>query len=246
MRALLAAAAGLLLASPGDARAQPPSPELAAADRCDRPRIAKALGVDTVHHAIGCLALDGNPAERWLVAAARQPDGPPRSTLPVLLGVVRGDKALWRDEVTVGKAAGPELQDAIAKAEDRFVWIEPQALGDGRGARVGISGQWGQRDSTVRELALVLGLRPGADAPRLLWSGLGNARETRSELCRIETFTTFRLVDEHTLERTSQVRATFDAKAKAPGVSKAERRELQKSCVAPDPQPTPQRFPIPP
>ena len=112
--------------------------------------------------------------------------------------------------------------------------------------RLYISHMWGQRDSTVREVALLLRLPATGDAPTVLWSGLGNARESRAELCRIETFTTFRVVDDHTLERASQVRATFDAKARAAGISRAERREMQKKCVTPDPQPEPQRFPLAP
>jgi hypothetical protein len=236
-----------LLAPAGAAGIQAPSPELAAGARCDRGRLAKALGVSTVHFALGCLLLESTPSERWLVAAAHQPDDArSREALPVILGVVHDDRALWRQEVVVGKDAGEEVQEAISKADDRFVWIEPQALGQARGARVGISSQWGERDSMVREVALVLRLPVTGDAPRLLWSGPGNARESRAEVCRIETVTTFRLVDEHTLERADQVRATFDPMAAGPRLSRAARNELKKNCVAPDPPPAPQRFPVAP
>src|SRR5262245_1331165 len=118
----IGAAAALVVTLRLPALAQTPTPELAAGDRCERARVAKALGLDSPHHAVGCLT---RPGERWLGSAVRQPDGPSAretATLPVWLGIVRGDRALWRDQVTVGEGAPAEVREAIAKAEDRFVW----------------------------------------------------------------------------------------------------------------------------
>jgi hypothetical protein len=95
--------------------------------------------------------------------------------------------------------------------------------------------------SATGELALLFRLPTDGGALRLVWSGLGNTRESRLEYCLIEGIATFQLVDDKTLERQIRITSNVNRETKLP---RARARELEKKCVA-TPQ-DPQRFAITP
>jgi hypothetical protein len=161
--------------------------------------------------------------------------------LTVRLGLARDQAVLWRGEVRPDLKATPELRELMEKSEEWLVAIDDQPLGRQRGVRVGVVGHWGTETMSVREIALLFRLPTDGGAMQLVWSGLGNTRESRLDYCTIEGIATFQLVDDHTLER--QLRLTPTVNRDTP-VPRAKARQLEKKCVA-EPQ-EPRRFPVNP
>jgi hypothetical protein len=159
--------------------------------------------------------------------------------LVVRLGLIKDQAVLWRGELRPEGKESSELRELLDKSDEWLVGIDDQTLGRARGVRVGVVGHWGGEMMSVRELALLFSLPSDGGAMRLVWSGLGNTRESRLEYCLIEGIATFQLVDDKTLERQMHVTSNVNREIKVP---RARARELEKKCVA-KPQ-DPQRFPV--
>jgi hypothetical protein len=229
------------------------APAQAPTSRCDGSQAARLLGL---------------PARDWQVACWRVPDGreviaavplpplvptsltkvgkpnkgkaPETAPLVVRLGVAREQTILWRGDVRPEAKETPELREALERSEEWLVGVEDQPLGAERGVRVGVVGHWGGDVMTVREIALLFRL-PAEGAPRLLWSGLGNSRESRFDYCRIENIATFQLVDERTIEKTVHASHNINRDLATP-LPRARAKELEKKCVS-TPQ-EPRRLPV--
>lgn len=165
-------------------------------------------------------------------------EGAPAGPLVVRLGLVRDGAVLWRGEIRPdGKTA--EVREVLKKSEEWLVGVEDQPLGEARGVRVGVVGHWGHDLMSVREIAFLFRLPAEAGAMQLLWSGIGNTRESRFDYCRIEGIASFQLVDPRTLERSVHVSHNINRETQLP---RPQARALEKKC-SPTPQPS-QRFPI--
>jgi hypothetical protein len=166
----------------------------------------------------------------------------PAGSLVVRLGMSKDGTVTWRGELRPDPKATPELREVLEKSDEWLVAIEDMTLGHDRGVRIGVVGHWGDETMSVREIALLYRLPEHAGPLRLVWSGLGNTRESRHDYCLIEGIATFQLVDDKTLER--QLRVTPTINRDTNHLPRARARALEKKCVA-DP-PAPQRFPIAP
>jgi hypothetical protein len=251
-RAIAVALGAALLAIPAArAGAQPGT-------RCDGSQAAKLLGLATRDWQVACWALaDGRrviagvPLAPLTPAAPATPPGKggrarkreaqtaPAGPLVVRLGLAKDEALLWRGELRPEAKDSLELRDVLEKSEEWLVGIEDQPLGADRGVRIGVVGHWGTDTMIVREIALLYRLPAGAGPMRLVWSGVGNTRESRLDYCRIEGIATFQLVDAGTLERRVHVSHNINHEVQLP---RARARALEKQCV-PREQP-PQRFPL--
>jgi hypothetical protein len=227
-----------------------------AGTRCDGGAAAKALGLAAREWQVACWQVDDGrqviaavplaplPSAAEILKPHTPKDGktPPQPPLVIKLALARDAIILWRGEVRPDAKTSPELKEVLERSEEWLVGIDDVNLGRERGVRVGVVGHWGEEVMSVREIALLFRL-PAADgvAPRLLWSGLGNTRESRLDYCLIEGIATFTLVDDKTLERQMRLTANVNRDTKL-GRSKA--RALEKKCAV-EPQ-EPKRFPIAP
>jgi hypothetical protein len=214
--------------------------------RCDAEPAARTLGVPRRDWQVACLRLDDS---RRVIAAvpltplAGPPVARPGSAPPLVLrlGLAKGDTVVWRDEMRFGAGAPTDLHEVLEKSEEWLVEIDGQPLGTTPGVRIGVMGHWGGEAMSVREIALLFRLPSDAGPLRLLWSGLGNTRESRSDYCLIQGMASFQLVDDRTIER--QMRLTPIINRDTP-VPRKRARALEKGCVA-KPQPA-QRFAVRP
>jgi hypothetical protein len=253
IRRVLTALLGAL-ALPAAALAGPPPP---AFSRCDGEPVARTLGLPRHDWQVACLRLDDN---RRLIAAVplapleplkmkiMTPPKRPRTVaataappLVVRLALAKGDAVVWRDEMRFDRGAPADLREVLDKSEEWLVGIDAQALGATNGVRIGVMGHWGSEAMSVREIALLYRIPSDAGPLRLLWSGLGNTRESRSDYCLIEGMASFQLVDDRTLERQIRLTPIINRETQVP---RRRARALEKSCVV-TPQPT-QRFVVRP
>jgi hypothetical protein len=204
------------------------------------------LGVARRDWQVACLRLDetrrviaGVPLTPLTGSAGTRPGTAP--PLVVRLALAKGEAVVWRDEVRFGAQAPTDLREVLDKAEEWLVGVDGQPLGAAPGVRVGVVGHWGGDSMSVREIALLYRLPPDAGPLKLLWSGLGNTRDSRSEYCLIEGIASFQLLDDHTIER--QMRLTPIINRETP-VPRRRARALEKGCVV-KPQPA-RRFAVQP
>jgi hypothetical protein len=222
--------------------------------RCDGGPAAKGLGLAAHDWQVACWRVeDGReviaavplaplvPAAELLKSHAHKvaKEQPPQPPLVIRLALARDGLILWRGELRPDGATSPDLKEVLERSEEWLVGIDDQTLGRERGVRIGVVGHWGQEAMSVREIALLFRLPTEGGIPRLLWSGLGNTRESRLDYCLIEGIATFQLIDDKTLERQMRLTSNINRETK---VAKAKARELQKKCVA-EPQ-EPKRFPV--
>jgi hypothetical protein len=146
---------------------------------------------------------------------------------------------VWRDEMRFDRGAPADLREVLDKSEEWLVGIDAQALGASSGVRIGVMGHWGSEAMSVREIALLYRLPADAGPLKLLWSGLGNTRESRADYCLIEGMASFQLVDDRTLERQMRLTPIINRETAVPP---RRARALEKGCVA-KPQPA-QRFAV--
>jgi hypothetical protein len=226
--------------------------------RCDGAAPLEKLGLPASEWQVACWRVeDGRqvvaavamPSLKSLVAAkmvrpataadagAKKP--PPDPALVVELAVFKDGALVWRGQAHPDARGAPELREVLDKSEEWLIGIDDLALGDGRGVRVGVVGHWGGDAMSVREIALLYRLPPEGGAMRLVWSGLGNTRESRQDYCLIEGIATFQLVDDKTIERQMRLTPTINRETKLP---RAKAKALEKKCTA-EPQ-DPKRFPI--
>jgi hypothetical protein len=197
----------------------PPSP-------CDGTAFAQTLGTPRHDWQLACLRLDDT--RRVVAAVPLVPPDRPTAEPRLRLALASGDEVIWRQDFPFKAGAGPELQEVLAKSDEWLVGLEAQPLGAARGVRVSVVGHWGGSSMFVREIALLFRL-PAAKGPlTLLWSGLGNTRESRFDYCRIDGMATFSLVDEHTLERKIELTPTINRDAPVPP---RRARQLEKGCT---------------
>lgn len=167
--------------------------------------------------------------------------GKPAETPPLIvrLGVVREQALLWKGEVRPEAKDSADLREILTRSVEWLVGVEDQPLGTERGVRVGVVGHWGDDVMTVREIAFLFRLPTEAGPLKLVWSGLGNTRESRFDYCRIENIATFQLVDPVTIQREVHASHNINRDVTLP---RARARELEKKCssTAQDPQ----RFPV--
>ena len=225
------------------ASAQPPDA------RCDGAAAARLLGVKSLEWQVACWRIDGG--RQVIAAVPLVPLGPsPGPTakakareggagpLVVRVALASGDRIVWRDEVHPERNASAEVREVLDKSEEWLVGIEDQPLGHDRGLRVGVVGHWGGDVMSVREIVLLYRLLPEGGL-RLVWTGIGNTRESRFDYCRLEGIATFQLVDDHTLERALRLTPSIDHDKQLP---RARARALEKKCVVKEQEP--QRFPL--
>lgn len=226
--------------------------------RCDGAQAGKLLGVSRDWQ-VACWRLDDG--REVIAAVPLAPLGPasegafrplnkdrktkakPETAAPleVRLALARDATVLWRGDMKPDGKGSADLRELLEKSEEWLVGIEDQQLGKDRGVRIGVVGHWGREAMWVRELALLFRL-PGEGIPmRLVWSGLGNTRESRLDYCLIEGIASFQQVDDKTLERQMRLTPTVNRETKVP---RAKARDLEKKCVATSPDP--QRFPLTP
>jgi hypothetical protein len=204
---------------------------------CDGNAFAQALGTPRRDWQLACLRLDDT--RRVIAAVPLVPADRPSAEPRLRMALTSGDGVIWRQDFPFKTGAGPELQEVLAKSEEWLVGLEDQPLGAAHGVRVSVVGHWGTTSMFVREIALLFRL-PAAKGPlALLWSGLGNTRESRFDYCRIDGMATFSLIDEHTLERTIELTPTINRESPVPP---KRARQLEKACTA-KPE-APQRFRI--
>jgi hypothetical protein len=232
----------------GVARAEPGT-------RCDGAQAGKLLGVPAREWQVACWRIDdGREVIAAVPLAPLMPTlslmKPPRkgsrgsekekaAPLEVRLALAKDAAVLWRGEMRPDGKSAADLREVLEKSEEWLVGIDDQALGKARGVRIGVVGHWGREAMSVREIALLFRLPTDGGAMRLVWSGLGNTRESRLDYCLIEGIATFQLVDDKTLERQLRLTPTINRETK---VSRPKARELEKKCVA-EPQ-EPRRFPV--
>jgi hypothetical protein len=222
-------------------RAAPSAPAFA---RCDADPAARTLGVSRHDWHVACLRLD---AVRRVIAAvpltplAGSAPIKPGSAPPLVirLGLAKGDEIVWHGDMRLGAGAPADLREVLEKSEEWLVDIDAQPLGMSTGLRIGVMGHWGGEVMSVREIALIYRLPADTGELKLLWSGLGNTRESRSEYCLIEGMATFQLVDDRTIERQMRVTAIVNRETPLPP---RRARALEKGCVV-KPQPA-QRFAV--
>jgi len=236
-RLAIALGLGLLL---GSGAAGVPHAQAQPGDRCDGAQAAKLLGVATREWQVACWRIEGG--RRVIAAVPLAPltkSAPGAGPLVVRLALAKDEAVVWRDEIRPDGSGAPDLREVLDKSEEWLVGIDDQTLGQDRGVRVGVVGHWGKDSMFVREIALLFRL-PSDGAPmRLVWSGLGNTRESRFDYCVIEGIATFQLADDRTLERQIRSRPNINRETRLP---RARARALEKKCVAKE-QP-PQRFTI--
>jgi hypothetical protein len=213
----------LALAALADGGVEPPP-----ATPCDGSVFARALAVPRRDWQVACLRLDD--ARRVIAAVPLVPLDRSAAAEPRLrMALASGDEVVWRDDIPFKRGAAPELEEVLAKSEEWLVGLESQPLGPTRGVRVSVVGHWGGTTMSVREIALLFRVPPGKGPPALVWSGLGNTRESRLDYCRIDGIASFALVDEHTLERTIDLKPTINHETP---VAPRRARQLEKECVA--------------
>lgn len=243
--AAVAAAPGFILSTA--AQAQPGA-------RCDGSQAVKLLGLPPRDWQGACWRL---PDGREVLAAVplpalvpasliKPPRNPgkskpaPATPLVVRLGLAKDQAMQWRGEIRPDAKETPDLREVLDRSEEFLVAIEDQALGAERGVRIGVVGHWGADTMLVREIALLFRLPTESGAAmRLVWSGLGNTRESRFDYCRIEGIASFQLLDERTLQREVHVSHNINREIEPP---RARARELEKKCVS-TPQAA-QKFPL--
>jgi hypothetical protein len=246
----LAAAVVALLALPAGALAGPPP----AVTRCEGEPAARILGVPRHDWQVACLRLDDtrrviaavplaplDPLKALVARGSKPAAATPAPPLVVRVALAKGDAVVWRDEMRFDQGAPADLREVLDRSEEWLVGIEGQDLGASNGVRIGVMGHWGSDPMSVREIALLFRLPSDAGPLKLLWSGLGNTRENRSDYCMIEGMASFQLVDDRTIER--QMRLTPIINRDTP-VPKRRARALEKNCVV-TPQPN-QRFAVRP
>jgi hypothetical protein len=222
--------------------------------RCDGDEAARLLAAPAHDWQAACWRLDDG---RQILAAVpmtpivpakavprKDADGKqsPAGPLVVRVALAKDGAVAWRGEVRPDAKTTPELREVLEKSDEWLVAIEDVTLGHERGVRVGVVGHWGDDTMSVREIALLYRLPTSAGPLRLVWSGLGNTRESRLDYCLIEGIATFQMVDDKTLER--QMRLTPTINHDNTHVPRARARALEKKCVAD--APAPQRFPVAP
>lgn len=227
--------------------------------RCDGAQAGKLLGLTTRDWQVACWRVEDG---RQVIAAVPlapltpaldlmksspakpQPKGKQKETaapLEVRLALARDGAILWRGDMKPEGKNAADLREVLDKSEEWMVGIDDQALGKERGVRIGVVGHWGRDAMSVREIALLFSLPTDGGAMRLVWSGLGNTRESHLDYCRIEGIATFQLVDDKTVERQLRLTPTVNRDIKVP---RAKARALEKKCVV-EPQ-EPKRFPVTP
>jgi hypothetical protein len=228
-----------------------------AGTRCDGSGAAKPLGLSSRDWQVACWRVeDGREVIAAVPLAPLMPvadlvkphprktpkPAAPQPPLVIRLALARDANILWRGEIRPDAKASPDLREVLERSEEWLVGIDDQTLGKERGVRVGVVGHWGEEAMSVREIALLFRL-PTAEgaALHLVWSGLGNTRESRLDYCVIEGIATFQLVDDKTLERQLRLTPAINRETKVP---RGKARELEKKCVA-EPQ-EPKRFPVTP
>jgi hypothetical protein len=221
-----------------------PAVSAAAFARCDADPAARTLGVSRRDWHVACLRLDDGrrviaavPLVPLAGNAAIKPGSAP--PLVIRLGLAKGEEMVWHSETRLVAAAPADLREVLDKSEEWLVDVDAQTLGAATGVRVGVMGHWGGDVMSVREIALIFRLPPDTGELKLLWSGLGNTRESRSEYCLIEGIATFHLVDDRTIERQMRVKAIVNRDTPVP---RQRARALEKGCVV-KPQPA-QRFAV--
>ncbi|HXU81346.1 MAG TPA: hypothetical protein VN914_08110 [Polyangia bacterium] len=222
--------------------------------RCDGAALAKQLGLAPREWQVACWRVeDGReviaavplpplvPASELLKSRPHKEAKPstPPAPLVVRLALARDAAILWRGEIKPDGKSSPDVREVLDRSEEWLVGIDDQTLGRERGVRIGVVGHWGEEEMSVREIALLFRLPTDGGALRLLWSGLGNTRESRLDYCRIEGIATFQLVDDKTLERQLRVTPSVNREVK---LARSKARALEKKCVGESPNP--QRFPV--
>jgi hypothetical protein len=221
--------------------------------RCDGSAAAKQLGLGPREWQVACWRVeDGRQVIAAVPLAPLPPAGelvrnrlkekkapPPPPPLVLRLALTRDAAILWRGEIKPEGKSNPDVREVLERSEELLVGIEDQTLGRERGVRIGVVGHWGEQTMSVREIAFLFRLPTDGGALRLLWSGLGNTRESRFEYCLIEGIASFQLVDDKTLERQMRVTSNINRETK---VARGKARDLEKKCVA-EPQ-DPRRFPV--
>jgi hypothetical protein len=229
--------------------------------RCDGAEAAQLLGTPAHDWQTACWRLDDGrqilaavpltpltpakvvvPAKPAKPVKKDQPRDSAAGPLVVRLALAKDGAVVWRGELRPDAKSMPELREVLEKSDEWLVAIEDVALGRERAVRVGVVGHWGDETMSVREIALLYRLPENGGPMRLLWSGLGNTRESRLDYCLIEGIATFQLVDDKTLERQMRVTATINHDNTH--LPRARARALEKKCVAESP--APQRFPSAP
>jgi hypothetical protein len=212
--------------------------------RCDAEPAARTLGVARRDWQVACLRLDD--ARRVIAAVPLPPLVPSAGTKPgaapplvLRLALARGETVVWRDEMRLGANASADLREVLDKSEEWLVGIDGQALGATTGVRVGVMGHWGGEAMSVREIALLFRLPADAGPLKLIWSGLGNTRDSRNQYCLIQGIATFALLDDHTIQREMRLTPIMNPDKPVPP---RRARALEKSCLV-KPQPA-QRFAV--
>ena len=185
-----------------------------------------------------------DPGRRVIAAVPLVPitsAAPGAGPLVVRVALAKDEAVVWRDEIRPNSKSVPDLREVLEKSEEWLVGIDDQTLGRDRGVRVGVVGHWGRDTMLVREIAFLFRLPSDGNALRLVWSGLGNTRESHSEYCLIEGIATFQLVDGSTLERQMRITPNINRETRLP---RARARALEKKCVAKEQ--SPQRFTLSP
>jgi hypothetical protein len=225
--------------------------------RCDGGPGAKLLGLSTRDWQVACWRVeDGREVIAAVPLAPLVPAAavmkPPRkdskgkekelaAPLEVRLALAKDATVLWRGDIKPEGKSSPELREVLEKSEEWLVAIDDQPLGKDRGVRIGVVGHWGREAMSVREIALLFRLPTEGIPMRLVWSGMGNTRESRLDYCLIEGIATFQQIDDKTLERQMRLTPTVNRETK---VTRTKARELEKKCVATSPEP--QRFTLSP
>jgi hypothetical protein len=73
--------------------------------------------------------------------------------------------------------------------------------------RVGVISQFGEDFATTTELVMLYRVA-GAEAPALVWSGIGSTNENQNEACVVDHVVEFRRVDANTLMRVDLASST--------------------------------------
>jgi hypothetical protein len=239
-----------LLPLPTEALAGPPPPF----SRCDGEPAARTLGVLRHDWQVACLRLDDtrrviaavplaaiDPLKALVARSSKPVAAAPAPPLVVRVALAKGDAVVWRDEMRFDQSAPSDLREVLDKSEEWLVGIDGQNLGPSSGVRIGVMGHWGSEAMSVREIALLYRLPSDSGPLKLLWSGLGNTRESRSDYCLIEGMASFQLVDDRTIERQMRLTPIINRETQVP---RRRARALEKSCVV-TPQPN-QRFAVRP
>lgn len=192
--------------------------------------IRSILGTPDASWSVECAAQSGNE----LLLAAIKPSTSLRAAPRLEVAVKRGATTL---------RAGIELggsEAALITAIDPEEWLlslSVQPMGSARWIKVEAIGRRGE-DNFSATGVISFFIVDGAKLKHI-WTGLGNAAETRMDMCQLFTDATFKLLPGRILERTRTSKSTlFDPSDIDPDTAK----QIAKNCVAPPPRQD--RFPL--